>query len=218
VIPYEIITNPQRSPEWHQARLGRLTGSVASDMLATIKNGEAAARRNLRTRLVLERLTGKPQESGFVSNSMQDGIDREAEARGRYEALTGELVTEIGFLSCRELMVGVSLDGIAQQDSDGHIRKVIELKCPTPAIHLSYLRTGRIPADYMAQIVHSLWVTGAESCDWMSYNPDFPEGATEKLVTVPRDEAAIAAYDTSARAFLVEVEAECAEVRKLVAA
>jgi hypothetical protein len=92
------IAAEQRTPEWYAARVGRLTGSVAGDMLAKIKSGEAAGRRNLRLRLVLERLTGKPQESGFVSQAMQDGIDREALAFAAYEALTGEMVQRSGFL------------------------------------------------------------------------------------------------------------------------
>jgi len=51
-MAFTVIDAPQRSAEWFAARAGRLTGSVAADMLATIKSGEAAARRDLRTRLV----------------------------------------------------------------------------------------------------------------------------------------------------------------------
>ena len=51
------IEAAQRSEAWHLARLGRLTGSRAADMLARIKTGEAAARRDLRTQLVCERVT-----------------------------------------------------------------------------------------------------------------------------------------------------------------
>ena len=45
VRPFTIIDAEQRSELWFTARLGRLTGSRAADMLATIKSGEAAARR-----------------------------------------------------------------------------------------------------------------------------------------------------------------------------
>src|SRR3990167_6818325 len=51
----------QRTPEWHALRCGRLCGSKAADMLATISKGEAAGRRNLRMQLMLERITRKPQ-------------------------------------------------------------------------------------------------------------------------------------------------------------
>ena len=69
----------QRSPEWYAVRAGRLTGSCAVDMLATVKTkgAEAAARRDLRYRLVVERLTGTPQDdgNGFVNAAMQRGIE-----------------------------------------------------------------------------------------------------------------------------------------------
>src|SRR5437879_4169734 len=110
---FTVVTAEQRSDEWHRARLGRLTGSRAADMLATVKSGEAASRRNLRTQLVLERLTGRVQETGFVSAAMQQGIDREADAYAAYEALTGQHLVRTGFLRHDTLMVGCSLDGHA---------------------------------------------------------------------------------------------------------
>lgn len=216
MTPYTILTCEQRSPEWHQARLGRLTASVAGDMLATIKSGEAAARRNLRLRLVLERLTGRAQESSYVSAAMQAGIDREAEARAFYEALTGNAVENTGFVQHNDHMAGCSLDGCVFGQFGG-IWKILELKSPEPSAHLAVLRTGHIGAAYEAQVQHSLWITGAESCDWMSYHPDFPEGLRSKLITIVRDDAAIWAYEAKALAFLEEVEREVLEVRELVA-
>jgi predicted phage-related endonuclease len=214
-MPYTILTCEQRSQEWHEARRGRLTASVAGEMLATIKTGEAAARRNLRIRLVLERLTGKVQERGFVSQSMQDGIDREAEARAYYEMLTGDAVENTGFIRHDDWMVGCSLDGCVFED--GRIVKILELKSPEPSAHLSYLRTGQIGKDYEAQVLHSLWLTGAESCDWMSYQPEFPEHLRAKRITITRNEAAIADYEAKALAFLAEVERECEELRRMAA-
>jgi hypothetical protein len=61
-VSFTVVMAEQRSPEWFAARLGRLTGSRAADMLATIKSGEAAARRDLRVQLVVERLTSTLQE------------------------------------------------------------------------------------------------------------------------------------------------------------
>lgn len=215
-MSYTIHTCDQRTPEWFAARLGRLTASVAGDMLATTQKGEAAARRNLRIKLALERLTGKVQERGFVSAAMQEGIDREAESRAYYEAVTGEAVENTGFISHDSLMVGCSLDGCV---FDGPlIRKILELKNPEPSAHLDVLKTGDMGAKYRAQVTHSLWVTGAESCDWMSYHPDFPEYARSKRITVYRNEQAIAEYAAKAEAFLAEVERECLMVADLATA
>src|SRR5712691_1647113 len=62
---YTVHHMPQRSAAWTQVRLGRLTSTGAAPMLATIKSGEAAERRNLRIRLALETLTGRSQESDY---------------------------------------------------------------------------------------------------------------------------------------------------------
>jgi hypothetical protein len=185
--------------------MGKQTGSRAGDMLATIKSGEAAARRNLRVQLVLERLTNRPQESGFISQAMQDGIDREPEAFALYEALTGTVLMRSGFLAHSEHMAGCSLDGHVED-----FKGIAEIKCPTEGVHWAYLRGGSIPAEYTAQITHNLWITGAEWCDWFSYNPHFPERLRMKLERFERDEAAIEQYQRKALAFLAEVDLEVA--------
>lgn len=212
---FTIIDAPQRSAEWFAARLGRLTGSRAADMLAqTPTQAKAgtwgAARRNLLMQLVLERLTGKSQERGYVSQAMQDGIDREPDAVALYEALTGRLSMQTGFLSHTSLMVGASLDGHV-----GDFEGVIEVKCPQPAAHAEYLETGVVPDDYLKQITHNLWISGAQWCDWLSFNPDFPESLQTRLVRIVRDEKAIAEYEKKALAFLAEVDQKEATYRTM---
>jgi hypothetical protein len=207
---FTICDAPQRSEAWFAARLGRLTGSRASDALSTIKSGEAAARRNLRVQLVLERITGRCQDRVFTTPAMQDGIDREPEAYAYYEALTGEMLTRTGFLAHDTLQAGCSLDGHV-----GDFEALIEIKSPTPAIHLEYIRSGQVPGDYLKQVTHALWLTGAAWCDWMSYHPDFPEPLKAKIVRVKRDEAAIAAYEKAALTFLEEVQREYDAIRTL---
>lgn len=209
-MSFTILDAPQRSPEWYAARLGRLTGSCAGDMLAKIQKGEAAGRRNLRLRLVLERLTGKSQESDYVSPAMQAGIEREADAIAAYEALTGDLVRTTGFLAHPTLMAGCSLDGHL-----GDFAALVSVKCRQPAAHLDFLRTGTIPADAFAQIRHELWITDAAAHDYFSWNPDFPEPLQARRRTVTRAEADVQAYEQAAIAFLAEVDHECDAVRTL---
>lgn len=200
---FKIIDAPQRSPAWFAARAGRLTGSCAADMLAKIKSGEAAGRRNLRVRLVLERLTGRPQEANFVSAAMQDGIDREPLAFAAYEAFTGEVVERTGFLAHTIHLAGCSLDGHI-----GKFDKLLSIKCRQPAAHLEFLKSGKIPADSLAQMRHELWITGAQAHDYFSWNPDFPEALQSRVVTLTRDKAEIPEYEGLALAFLAEVETE----------
>lgn len=206
-----IIDCEQRSDAWYQARIGKLTGTCAGDMLATRKDKkEAAGRRNLRMRLALERIIGHSLESDFVSAAMQQGVEREYDAGLLYEAERGVLLQPVGFCEHDELMAGCSPDGVV-----GDFEGIAEIKSPLPATHWDYLRTGVVPLEYQKQILHNLWITGAQWCDWLSYNPDFPEPLRVKLVRVARNNDEIAAYDELARVFLREVDEEFAAVQRL---
>ena len=69
-----------------------------------------------------------------------------------------------------------------------------------------------VPADYVPQITHNLWITGAQWCDFLSFDDRFPLPLQTFLVRVPRDEKVIAAYAEKALTFLAEVDAEIAAV------
>jgi putative phage-type endonuclease len=209
-VSFTILTAEQRSPEWFAARAGRMTGSAAGDMLATIKSGEAAARRDLRARLVVERLTGEPQEDGYVNAAMQRGIELEPAAFAAYEAHSGNLVRRTGFLSHDSLMVGCSLDGDVDEFAG-----IVELKCPKSATHLSYLKTGELPANHRPQVLHNLWVTGAQWCDFASYDDRFPAHLRLFVVRVVREPVEMLAYEKNLLRFLDEVEAEYQSVLSL---
>lgn len=206
-----IVTTDQRTPEWHQARVGKLTGSRANDMLATIKTGEAAARRDLRMQLVCERLTGVSQEDVFVNAAMQRGIDKEADAFAAYEALTGELAGAVGFLAHDTLEAGCSPDGQV-----GNYRGILELKCPKTATHIGYLRSGRVPSTYMPQLTHNLWVTGAEWCDFFSFDDRLPAELQCFYRRITRESVDLNAYEELVKGFLEECDNEIAMLRKMV--
>jgi hypothetical protein len=201
----------QRTPAWYAVRLGKLTASRAGDMMATIKTGEAAARRDLRMQLVCERLTGLSQEDAYVNAAMQRGIDKESDAFAAYEALTGRLANPVGFVAHDSLAAGCSPDG----EVNGY-QGVLELKCPKSATHLSYLRLRTVPKEYLHQIIHSIWITGAQWCDFVSFDDRFPAPLQVLCVRVPRDEAQIASYEIMVRAFLGEVEKEVEAVSQLI--
>jgi hypothetical protein len=207
------IDAEQRTPAWFAARLGRLTGSRAADMLASIKTGEAAARRDYRLQLVCERLTGQLQEEPFVNAAMQRGIECEPLAFAAYEARTGQMVQRSGFLQHVEYLAGCSLDGHVG-DFDG----IVELKCPKSATHLRYLKSGELPTEHRPQILHNLWITGAAWCDFVSYDDRFPEHLSLFVVRVPRNEFDVNAYEKCALKFLDEVQAEVEAVAGMAAA
>jgi hypothetical protein len=181
--------------------------------MATVKSGEAAARRDLRTRLVLERLTGLSQENGYVNADMQRGTDKEPDAFAAYEALTGNLASPCGFFMHDTLRAGCSPDGII-----GALDGLLELKCPKSATHLGYLRSKTVPRDYLYQIQHALWITGARWADFVSFDDRFPPPLQVFHVRVTRNETDVHGYELLARAFLTDVDREFEEVQAMAGA
>lgn len=198
----------QGSPEWLAARCGIATASCFADILANGKgSAESVARRNLRSKLVVERLTGKPVPT-FQSAAMLQGTEREPMARAAYESFTGHFVDEVGFLRHDEIEAGASPDGLVG-DKGG-----VEIKCPELSAHLEYLRLplGLCPSKYVAQIQGCLWITGRDWWEFVSFNPDFPERLQLVTRIVRRDEKYIAGLQLAVSLFMDEVRAEEAEV------
>lgn len=195
-------------------------------MIKTLKGkGEAAARRDLRLALVCERLTGRPLESGYVSADMKRGREMEAAAIRAYEARMGVFVKRVGFLRHPTLLAGCSPDGYI-----GDYAGIVEVKAPRSATHLEYIRASLrpkgistyidpgVPNDYKGQVLHNLWISGAEYCDFVSYDPRFPPELQFFRVRQERNEMELRIYQRTVERFLEEVEAELADVRAMVSA
>lgn len=205
----KIHTVDQRSEVWRQLRAGKLTGSAAKDMLATIKTGEAAARRDLRYKLIAERLSGQSQDDGYINAAMQWGIDHEAEAIAAYEASRGVMVQAIGFVESEAMLAGTSPDGFVGDDG------IVSIKCPKTATHIGYLRDGREPKEHWAQNTHELWLTRRSWIDFVSYDPRLPEPLRLFVLRVTRTPDELENYESAARLFLSEVAAECEALRAM---
>lgn len=203
---------PQGTDAWRLARAGKATGSRACDILAAIKSGEAAARRNYRVQLVAERLSGSPQDDAFVSKDMQFGIEQEPFARMAYESLTGNVVEEAGFAYLPNIPAGCSVDGFVDGRSG-----IFEAKCPKTATHIAYLMAKRLPPEYEPQILHNLWVTGAKFADFVSFDPRLPENLQLFHIRIEREESKIEAYVAEVMKFLAEVDELEEQLRKRAA-
>lgn len=193
--------NVQGSEAWKKERAGHCTASRFKDVLAKIKTGEAAVRRNYRVQLVTERLIGAPIANGFTSKAMEWGTQTEPLARMAYEAHTSEPVLETGFLLHPSLdWCGASPDGLV--GSDG----LIEIKCPEPHTHMEWLLDAVIPSEHIAQVQGQLWITGRKWCDFVSFDPRFPENLRLLVVRVGRNESYIAELERQVKLFLDEVD------------
>lgn len=198
----------QGSPEWFAERCGRATASRFGDVLAVIKSGEAADRKNYKAQLVCERMTGVPAES-FESAPMRWGTETEPFARIAYEATTGNIVQEVGFIRHPTLMAGASPDGLIGEDG------AVEIKCPNSATHIETILKG-MPAKHTAQIQGQLWISGRKWADFVSYDPRLPERLQLYVQRVERDESFITNLSAEVEKFLSEVDSLIEQLERKV--
>ena len=196
----------QRTEEWFAARLGKVTASKVSAVLA---KKDSATRADYLTDLVLERLTNKQQEF-YQNDAMQWGTDTEPQARMAYEAFKGVLVDEMGFIDHPSIQYfGCSPDGLVEEDG------LVEIKCPNSKTHLSTLLNGKIPTKYIPQVQTQMAVMNRQWCDFVSFDPRLPEDLQLFVVRVNRDDEYIAKLEEEVVAFLDEVNETVTKLKGL---
>jgi len=189
----------QGTPEFFAQRLGHVTASMMSHVLAVGKSGEALTRKNYRLQLVAERMSGKVAES-FSSSATEFGIATEPLARMQYESYAGTLVDLAPFCTHPSIKwVGASPDGFV---NDG----LLEIKCPNTQTHLSYRLDNRYPPRYVDQIQCQLWCTERDWADFVSFDPRLPERLQLFVFRVQRDDRLIRDMQKETIKFLSEVE------------
>jgi putative phage-type endonuclease len=195
-----VIESIQGTSEWKAARAGHVTASRISDVMAKIKSGEAACRRDYKAQIVAEILTGAPSEDGYTNAAMQWGNEQEPFARAAYEIQTGQMVDQVGFVLHPTIeRAGASPDGLVGDDG------LVEIKCPKTSTHLQYVCIGKVPADYQPQMLWQMACTGREWVDFASYDPRLPERHQLFIRRLGRDNTRIAEFEAEVRNFQKEV-------------
>lgn len=191
----------QGSEAWFNARRGFVGASMINDVMATTKSGgEAATRRNLRAKIVAERLTGQSADS-FSSAAMQWGVEHEPIARALYEVSRGIDVEQVGFILHPEIkMTGASPDGLVED------KGLIEIKCPNTSTHIDYLLGGVAPSEYRNQMLWQMECTNREWCDFASYDPRMPDDMQLFVVRYIRDDEKLKELRAGVIKFLEEVD------------
>ena len=202
----------QGSDEWKAARCGSLGASALHEAVAKTKSGWGAARANRMAALIIERLTGIPQDT-YQNAAMLHGIETEPEARDAYEFRTGADVELCG------LVLHPAIDG-THASPDGLVGAdgLVEIKCPQPAQQLSTLLGETIPDKYVKQMQWQMRCCERAWCDFVSYSPAFPEAMRLHIQRVKYDGALVSALETDVSAFLVEAEKKLADLRKMYGA
>jgi putative phage-type endonuclease len=200
----------QHTDEWMRARVGKATASRASDWMAELRGGGVpAVRKGYLAELVLERLTNAPAPS-YQSQAMLTGIEREPEAKAAYAFWANVDVVECGFIPHPQIAnAGASPDGLIGDDG------LLETKCPNEATHLdTLLRPDNIPQEYIYQMMFQMAVTGRQWCDFVSYNPHYPQEMRLVVARVLRSAPMIARLEIQAVRFLVEVDVAVEQLRE----
>lgn len=167
-----IFDCEQCSEEWFAARVG-VPSASCFDKIITTTGKPSAQRDKYLYQLAGERLVGCKEET-YQSAAMLRGIELEPEAREAYEFITGTKVATVGIIYKDERKrFSCSPDGLSPQ-------RGLEIKCPSLSVHTEYLHKGKLPTTYFQQVQGSLYVTGLEVWDFMSYYP----GMDPLIVTV----------------------------------
>ena len=193
----------QGSAAWLYERVGYCTASRFKDVIDKLKSGKPGAKRQTYLmELVVERITGQPQDH-FASTAMQWGTDCEPRSRMDYEARTGSIVEEVGFVKHPTLpMVGGSPDGLIGEDGG------FESKSPyNSAVHLSTILEAAMPEEHLPQVQGIMWITGRKWWDFQSFDPRLPEPLNRYVQRIERNEDYIKQLEQEVIAFLAEVEA-----------
>ena len=199
----------QRTEEWFAARLGKVTASKVSDVMAKTKTGYSATRESYMTQLVCERLSGQKAES-FTNAAIQHGIDTEPLARSAYEAYADVMVEEVGFVQHPRIeMAGASPDGYVG------LFGCIEIKAPQTSTHIETLLTETIPARYYAQMQFQMACAQRQWCDYVSFDPRIRQDLQLFVKRVEFDAPYVATLEEEVIKFLKEVDEKVNKLNNL---
>jgi len=159
-----IVDCEQGTPEWFEARLGIPTASEFGKIITPAKLEPSKSADTYINKLVAEWLRGKADES-FQSDWMKRGHEVEEEARDFYTFQTDVEVKQVGFCLADNRNYGCSPDGLMEEGG-------LEIKCPSPGVHVGYLLADKVPTEYRLQILGSMLTTGRDWWDFLSYHPD----------------------------------------------
>lgn len=178
----------QRTDEWHEVRLGRITASRIYDVIAKTSRGAHTAKRDdYAYQLAAERLTGLPTRT-FTNDAMLWGVEQEANAIDFYSEYYGVTVTDSPFIIHKKMaFAGCSPDGIVDNSY------LVEIKAPQTNTFLRIKHERKPPENYYAQCQMQMAVTDADRCDLFFYDPRIIEPSKQFFVfNIQRDNDYIA--------------------------
>lgn len=163
-LKFEHIQVPQRSPEWIQARVGKVTASRLGDFTNHLKNGNSSAVRNAYLRELAYERTFNVAFDHYSTLGMEEGAKNEDFVREQYEQYSGNTVVTCGIFANEDF--AASPDGLIGDDG------LVEIKWLYANKFSEILSTGTVPREHWMQIQGQLLATARQWCDYVAANGD----------------------------------------------
>ena len=163
VFATDELEYAQGSKEWLRGRMGLITASntcfttkglpiPSFDEYVNKKVADAFIKNN----------DGEVEEK-FTSEAMQAGTDLEIYAREDYEALTGRKIDSHGFIVAKDMMIGMSPDGVVELDSGDRVN--IEIKSVLLNTYIGELYDRKVSKQYNIQMQVQMMLLDCDHTD-----------------------------------------------------
>lgn len=192
----------QRSEAWFQMKLGVLSASNASKIVA---KRDSETRRSYMSFLVAQVCTGVMEEISFKQTEW--GEQNEDAARANYELASGESIQPLTFVFKDDsFRCGCSPDGFIKPSIP------VEIKCPWDSTnYVKFLVGEHLKPEWRWQSQFQLWVLGAEKMDFCQYDPRMKVKPLH-VVPVHRDDDCHTKFDELVPQFIMDMDQMLAQI------
>lgn len=192
----------QQSEAWYWAKLGVLSASNASKIVA---KRDSETRHTYMCDLIAQVCTGLHTE--ISAAALDHGNQYEDAARAYYELTTNLHITPVPFIfkddSFRE---GASPDAFVTEN------RICEIKCPlNSANYAKFLVSDDIKPEWRYQAQFIMRVTGCERFDFCMYDPRFKVKPL-KILPFERDDEAQKKFDDAVPQFIEDLDKALAQI------
>lgn len=220
---------PQGSEEWLQARRGVITASNFRTCRERLKGtpekidkktgeitpavrGDYSKAARLYAMNVAREIVGGMSPGLFQTQAMARGKTEEQFARIAYEATTGAMVDEAGFLFTEDRKYGCSVDGLVFEETRGGTE--IKLMVSSDTLFTSLI-DGDL-SEFIDQCHGNIWLWHLDWIDLILWAPDMPGDLKLKVIRIERDDDYIEALQADLTEFDQMVQGYVAKLRKAI--
>lgn len=168
---------------------------VAQALAGTLQKKWSAKAIGYAHDLARERCGGRCEDV-YETRAMREGREQEPMARMAYEALTGEIVDEVGFITDDERIFGFSIDGRIGAKGGIEIKMMVSSETLFTAV------VDGDNSEYIDQVHGAIWMLDLDWMDLVLWVPDLEAiGLHITIRRIYRDEAVIDALQEDLLAF-----------------